>query len=144
VTASPSIVTLRIPGEGPTPVAFVPSWDHNMYAIRVRNGSELWRFAMPDQPGAPYPDARSADVRRVDGLVRVFVAGGETLYCLAKQSSPSTSRRSASLAPGLSSRNVENGSAKRGEGRRAGRSWFDSQTAYPYNQFSFVSVIGGF
>jgi glucose dehydrogenase len=37
VTASPSIVTLRVPGEGQVPVAFVPSWDHNLYAIRVRD-----------------------------------------------------------------------------------------------------------
>jgi polyvinyl alcohol dehydrogenase (cytochrome) len=82
VTASPSIVTLDVPGEGRTQLALVPSWDHNVYALRTRDGSELWRFAMTDQPGAAYPDAASTEVRRIDGAERVFVAGGETLYAL--------------------------------------------------------------
>lgn len=50
VTASPSIVTLNVPGEGRTPLAFVPSWDRNLYALRTRDGSELWHFATTDQP----------------------------------------------------------------------------------------------
>ena len=82
VTASPSIVTLDLPGEGQTQVALVPSWDHDLYALRTRDGSELWRFAMTDQPGSTFPNAASADVRRMDGGERVFVAGGETLYAL--------------------------------------------------------------
>lgn len=82
VTASPSIVTVNVPGEGRVQVAFVPSWDHNLYALRTRDGSELWHFAMPDQPGAAYPNAGSADVRKIDGTARVFVAGGETLYAV--------------------------------------------------------------
>ncbi len=82
VTASPSIVSLDVPGEGRTQLAFLPSWDHELYALRTRDGSALWRFAMPDQPGSAYPNAGSADVRRVDGAARVFVAGGETLYAV--------------------------------------------------------------
>ena len=82
VTASPSIVTLNVPGEGRTQVAFVPSWDHNLYALRTRDGSELWHFSMPDQPGAPYPNAASVDVERVEGGDRVLVAGGETVYAV--------------------------------------------------------------
>ncbi|HYV57098.1 MAG TPA: PQQ-binding-like beta-propeller repeat protein [Candidatus Nitrosopolaris sp.] len=82
VTASPSVVSLDIPGKGRTLVAFVPSWDHNLYAIRVRDGAELWRFAMADQPGAPYPNAGSPDVRKVGRRWRVFIAGGETMYAV--------------------------------------------------------------
>src|SRR5262252_9310575 len=44
VTASPSIVTVHVPGEGRTELAFVQSWDHNLYALRTRDGSELWHF----------------------------------------------------------------------------------------------------
>jgi polyvinyl alcohol dehydrogenase (cytochrome) len=82
VTGSPSIVTLRVPGEGRTQLAFVQSWDHNLYALRSRDGSELWRFTMPDQPGSAYPNAASTDVERIDGAERVFVAGGETVYAV--------------------------------------------------------------
>jgi outer membrane protein assembly factor BamB len=82
VTASPSLVTLDVPGEGRTQLAFVPSWDHNLYALRTRDGSELWHFAMTDQPGSVYPNAASVDVRRIDGAERVFVAGGETVYAV--------------------------------------------------------------
>ena len=82
VTASPSIVTLNVPGEGHTQLAFLPSWDHNLYALRTHDGSALWHFTMPDQPGSAYPNAGSADVRTVDGAARVFVAGGETLYAV--------------------------------------------------------------
>src|SRR6516165_2583874 len=33
VTASPSVVTLPLPGEGRIPIAFLPSWDHTLYAL---------------------------------------------------------------------------------------------------------------
>jgi polyvinyl alcohol dehydrogenase (cytochrome) len=82
VTASPSITTLNIPGEGRTQLAFIPSWDHNLYALRTRDGSELWHFTMTDQPGSAYPDAASTDVQRIDGAERVIVAGGETVYAV--------------------------------------------------------------
>ena len=52
VTASPAVVTLDLPGEGATPVAFIASWDNNLYALRVRDGTALWHFSMVDQPGA--------------------------------------------------------------------------------------------
>ena len=44
VTASPTVVTLDLPGEGRTAVAFIASWDDNLYALRVRDGTALWRF----------------------------------------------------------------------------------------------------
>jgi polyvinyl alcohol dehydrogenase (cytochrome) len=82
VTASPSIVTLSIPGEGRTQIALVPSWDHNLYALRTRDGSELWHFTTTDQPGSAYPNAASTDVEKIDGAAHVFVAGGETVYAV--------------------------------------------------------------
>lgn len=82
VTASPAVVTLDLPGEGRTPVAFITSWDGNLYALRVRDGTALWHFQMADEPGASFPDAASADVETVDGRTRVFVAGGETVYSI--------------------------------------------------------------
>jgi outer membrane protein assembly factor BamB len=82
VTASPSVATLSVPGEGREKVAFIQSWDHNLYAIRTRDGSLFWRFPMPDQPGAVYPNTASADVRSVGGRMRVFIASGENVYCV--------------------------------------------------------------
>ena len=82
VTGSPAVVTLDLPDEGPTAVAFIASWDNNLYALRVRDGTALWRFPMVDQPGAPFPDAASADVETVDGRLRVFIAGGESVYSI--------------------------------------------------------------
>jgi outer membrane protein assembly factor BamB len=83
VTASPAVVTLDLPGEHRTAVAFVASWDGGLYALRVRDGTLLWRFAMPDQPGASFPEASSADVETIDGRPRVFVGA-------ARRSSRST------------------------------------------------------
>jgi polyvinyl alcohol dehydrogenase (cytochrome) len=82
VTASPAVVTLDLPGERRTPVAFIASWDGNLYALRVRDGTTLWHFAMANQPGASFPFAASADVETIDGSPRVFVAGGETVYSI--------------------------------------------------------------
>src|SRR5262245_19409483 len=82
VTASPAMVNLDLPDEHPTAVAFITSWDRGLYALRVRDGTLLWRFAMADQPGASFPEASSVDVETVDGRPRVFVGGGETLYAV--------------------------------------------------------------
>ena len=82
VTGSPAVVTLDLPGEGHTATAFIASWDDNLYALRVRDGTALWHFPMADQPGASFPDAASADVETVDGRPRVFIAGGETVYSI--------------------------------------------------------------
>src|SRR5262245_36445387 len=80
VTASPAAVTLDLPGEHRTAVAFVASWDGGLYALRVRDGTLLWRFAMAEQPGAAFPEASSVEVETADGRPRVLAAGGETLY----------------------------------------------------------------
>ena len=82
VTGSPAVVTLDLPGEHRTAVAFLASWDGGLYAVRVRDGTLLWRFAMADQPGASFPEASSVDVETIDGRPCVFVGGGETLYAV--------------------------------------------------------------
>ena len=74
------MVTLYLPGEHRMAVAFVASWDGGLYALRVRDGTLLWRFAMAEQPGAAFPEASSVEVETVDGRPRVLAAGGETLY----------------------------------------------------------------
>src|SRR2546428_6656415 len=82
VTGSPAVVTLDLPGEGRTAAAFIASWDGNLYALRVRDGTALWRFPMADQPGASFPYASSAAVETVDGRPRVLIGGGETVYAI--------------------------------------------------------------
>lgn len=82
VTASPSVVTIDLPGEGPTRVVFIPSWDRTLYALRLRDGREVWRKATPDHPGQTFPNAASVDVTTIDGVPRVFFPSGQTLYAL--------------------------------------------------------------
>jgi polyvinyl alcohol dehydrogenase (cytochrome) len=82
ITASPSVARLVLPGEGEIPVAFIQSWDGNLYAIRVRDGTELWRFPTAPQLDASFPNAASVDVRRINGQQRVYFAAGETVYSL--------------------------------------------------------------
>ena len=82
ITASPSVARILLPGEGRTPVAFILSWDANVYAVRVRDGSEVWRFATEDRPGVSFPGTASVHVDRVDGADVVFIANGQTFYAL--------------------------------------------------------------
>jgi polyvinyl alcohol dehydrogenase (cytochrome) len=82
ITASPSVATIELPGEGATQVVFFPSWDQTLYAVRLRDGSEVWRFALPDYPGATYPNAASLDVSLVDGEPRVHFASEQYLYSI--------------------------------------------------------------
>lgn len=82
LTASPSITRVAVPGEGTIPVAFIQSWDANVYAIRVRDGSELWRFATEDRDGVSFPNTASVHVGDVDGAPRVFIGNGQTFYAL--------------------------------------------------------------
>ena len=82
VTASPVVATVDLSGEGPTQVVFEPSWDHTLYALRLRDGTEVWRFAVPDYPGGSYPDVASAAVELVGGVQRVYFASEEYIYSL--------------------------------------------------------------
>jgi outer membrane protein assembly factor BamB len=82
VTASPTVARVTVPGEGRIRVAFVPSWDASVYALRVRDGSELWRFETADRAGVSYPGTASAHFDHVDGSARVFIGSGQTFYAL--------------------------------------------------------------
>jgi polyvinyl alcohol dehydrogenase (cytochrome) len=82
VTASPSVAIVDLPGEGPTQVVFIQSWDHTLYALRLRDGSEVWRFPFRHAPGTGYPNVGSADVSVVAGTQRVFVAAEQTMYSI--------------------------------------------------------------
>jgi len=82
ISAQPAVVWLDLPGEGRTQVVIVPSWDRHVYALRAENGSRVWQYEMKAQPGTFYPYAASATIAWVDGQQRVYVPGGETLYCL--------------------------------------------------------------
>jgi outer membrane protein assembly factor BamB len=82
VTASPSVAVVDLTGEGPTQVVFVQSWDGHLYAVRLRDGSEVWRFAFPTDPGVSYPNVSSVDVSIVAGAQRVFVSAGQHVFSI--------------------------------------------------------------
>ncbi len=82
ITAQAVVAEITLPIEGATQVVFLQSWDGNMYAVRLADGSEVWRFTTDLQPGASYPDTGSAHVENVGGTDRVFFGAGETMYCL--------------------------------------------------------------
>jgi len=82
VTASPSVAVVDLPGEGPTQVVFIQSWDHTLYALRLYDGSEVWRFSFPDYPGGSYPNVASVDVSVVGGVQRVYVPSEQKMYSI--------------------------------------------------------------
>ncbi len=82
ITGSPTVAAVFVPGEGIQQVVYFQAWDQNVYAARLRDGSELWRFTTDLQPGASFPQAASAHVERVDGRDVVLIPSGETLYAL--------------------------------------------------------------
>ncbi|MDJ0865430.1 MAG: PQQ-binding-like beta-propeller repeat protein [Myxococcota bacterium] len=82
ITASPIVAVVDVPGEGRVQVVYVPSWDERLYAVRMRDGSELWRFEADPQPGASFPAAASAHVERVGERDLVLVGIGEVMYAL--------------------------------------------------------------
>jgi outer membrane protein assembly factor BamB len=82
VTASPAVAQVDLPNEGPTRVVFLQSWDDFVYALRLDDGSEVWRFATDPHPGASFPNASSVDVAEVEGRLQVHVGAGEILYAI--------------------------------------------------------------
>lgn len=82
ISAQAAVVWLDLPGEGRTQVVIVPSWDRHVYALRAENGSRVWQYEMKPQPGTFYPYAGSPTIAWLAGQPRVFVPGGETMYCL--------------------------------------------------------------
>ena len=82
LTGSPTVAAVSLPGEGIQQVAYVQSWDENLYAVRVLDGRELWRFASDGQPGATFPHSASAHVERVGNRDVVLLPSGEVLHAL--------------------------------------------------------------
>src|SRR4029450_11150276 len=82
ITASPSVATVDLPDTGPTQVVFIPSWDHTLYAVRLYDGTEVWRFPVPDYPGGSYPNVASVEVGVVGGVQRVHFAAEQYLYSI--------------------------------------------------------------
>jgi outer membrane protein assembly factor BamB len=82
VTASPTVASIEVPGEGRIQVVYVASWDNNVYALRFSDGSRLWSFAADIQPGASLPAASSVHVERVGERDVAYVGLGETVYAL--------------------------------------------------------------
>jgi outer membrane protein assembly factor BamB len=82
VTASPTVARVEVPGEGLIQVVYFASWDNNVYAVRLSDGSKLWHHTADVQPGSPYPASSSAAVARVGEREIVLAAVGETLYAL--------------------------------------------------------------
>ena len=82
ITASPSVAAVFVPGEGVIQVVYFQAWDRNVYAVRLADGSELWRFTTEDHPGASFPQSGSIDVTRIGNRDRVFVGSGEIVYAL--------------------------------------------------------------
>ena len=62
VTASPTVARVEVPGEGLIQVVYFASWDNNVYAVRLSDGSKLWHFTADVQPGSEYPAASSVAV----------------------------------------------------------------------------------
>ncbi len=82
VTASPSIARVDVPGEGRIRVAFIQSWDANVYAVRVRDGSLLWSFLTEDRDGVSFPNTASPHVANRSGQDVVYIGNGQTFYAL--------------------------------------------------------------
>jgi outer membrane protein assembly factor BamB len=82
ITGSPAVAWVRLPDEGPTRVAYTVSWDGNVYALRLRNGTRVWQFTTKPHPGASYPYASSPTVEWLGDRRVVYVGAGMTMYCL--------------------------------------------------------------
>ncbi len=82
VTSSPVIATVDLPGEGPTRVVYVSSWDGMFHAVRFDDGSVVWQVEWEDQPGATFVGAGGPTIADVDGRRMLIVPGGQYLYGL--------------------------------------------------------------
>jgi outer membrane protein assembly factor BamB len=89
VTASPVIYPIKVNKSKPVSIVFVQSWDNTLYALRLSNGTEVWRFKTEVQPGAGFPNVGSVHIDLVDGKQRLFFGAGETMYALE----PSTGKQ---------------------------------------------------
>jgi outer membrane protein assembly factor BamB len=82
ITGSPVVADVDVPGEGVIRVVYFLSWDRNVYAVRLIDGSLLWKALTDRQPNATFPTATTVDVADVDGRDLVYVGSGEVFYAL--------------------------------------------------------------
>src|SRR5262245_56784702 len=82
LTGSPTVATVDLPDEGPTQVVFVSSWNQTLYAVRLFDGTEVWRFAVPDYRAGAYPNVASVAVAEVGGIQRAYWASEQYMYAL--------------------------------------------------------------
>lgn len=82
ISGQAMVTWVDLPGEGRTQIVIFSSWDRSVYALRTENGSLVWRYQRKPQPGAYYPFSGSPTLAWIDGQQRVYVPGGETMYCL--------------------------------------------------------------
>lgn len=82
VTAQTSVATVHVPLEGEITVAFIQSWDFNMYALRMSDGSELWRFDTEVGDGVSYPNVGSVHVEEIGGVDYIFFGAGQNVFRL--------------------------------------------------------------
>ncbi|MEE8310875.1 MAG: PQQ-binding-like beta-propeller repeat protein [Candidatus Binatia bacterium] len=82
ITAQTSVATITVAGEGEIAVAFIQSWDNTMYALRMSDGSELWRFDTEVGDGVSYPNVGSVHVEELGGVDFVFFGAGQNVFRL--------------------------------------------------------------
>lgn len=82
ITGSPTVAAVDVPFEGVIQVVYFQSWDQTIYAVRMRDGTELWSVPVEDQPGASFPNVASAEVKKINGQDVVFIGAGEIMYAL--------------------------------------------------------------
>ncbi len=82
ITTGATVAAIDIPGAGLTQVVFQQAWDLEIYAVRLDDGSVLWRFPTEDQPGSSFPATASVHVAKLDNRDTVFVGQGHLFYSI--------------------------------------------------------------
>jgi outer membrane protein assembly factor BamB/sugar lactone lactonase YvrE len=82
ITGSPVVADVDVPGEGMIRVVYVLSWDRNVYAVRMLDGTLLWKVPTDEQPNATFPTVSTVDVAEIDERDVVYVGSGEIFYAL--------------------------------------------------------------
>ncbi len=82
ITGSPTVADVDVPGEGVIPVVYFLSWDRHVYAVRMSDGSLIWKTLTDEQPNAGFPTVATVDVAEVDGQDIAYIGSGEAVYAL--------------------------------------------------------------
>ena len=82
ISAQPVVTWVDLPGEGRTQIVIVSSWDRTSTRCAPRTAAACGAICASRSPGTFYPFAGTPTIAWIDGQQRVFVPGGETMYCL--------------------------------------------------------------